>query len=97
VRKAISHLNPLQRAHRYRTRVLEQLKERLTAIVDDQDRLRQNLTSAPDGSDLHKRYLGKMTEQEDQIDGLRIAIDDARNAVLKAREAVADYGRELSV
>lgn len=97
VRKAISQLNPLQRAHSDRTRELEQLKERLTAIVDDQDRLRQNLTSAPDGSDLQRRYLSKMESQETEIDALREKIAKTREAQSSARKAILEYVRALNV
>ena len=73
------------------------LVRQLNTVIEDQGRLRDNLRSVPGGSDLHQRYLGKMEEQEDQIDSLRTAIDDARNAVLEARQAVTDFVRGLNV
>lgn len=60
------------------------------SIAKDQDRLRQNLSSVPAGGDLAKRYLEAMKKQEDRVDQLRLAEDDAKAKLRAARAALAD-------
>lgn len=97
VRQAISRLRSLQAENRERNDELKRLEEQLATVVVDQDRLRQNLASVPQGSDLHRRYLVKMEDQEDQIDGLRAEIANTREVATRARQAVLDYVRGLNV
>lgn len=59
-------------------------------IAKDQERLRQNLQSVPQGGDLAKRYLDTMKKQEDRIDQLRLAETDAKAKLKAARDALAD-------
>ncbi|MDR1828072.1 MAG: DUF4139 domain-containing protein [Methylobacteriaceae bacterium] len=51
------------------------------AIVNDQQRLRDNLNSAPAGSDLQRLYSGKLLEQEKTIEQLDKSIEAARKTV----------------
>ncbi len=97
VRQAMTDLAGYQAALVDRENAERNLARQLNTVIEDQGRLRDNLRSVPGGSDLHQRYLGKMAEQEDQIDGLRIAIDDAHIAALEARQAVTDFVRGLNV
>ncbi len=60
-------------------------------IVDDQERLRQNLAAVPSDSDLGRRYLKQLSEQEDSLDSLRSAEADQRRAVVQARQALRDF------
>ena len=57
----------------------------------------QNLSSADRDSDLHKRYMTKLAEQETQIEQLQTArakADDERKA---AEKAVGDYLAKLEL
>ncbi len=67
------------------------------SIAKDQDRLRQNLTSVPPGGDLAKRYLDTMKTQEDRIDQLRAAENDAKQKLAPARAALADAIVKLEI
>lgn len=66
-------------------------------IYVDQDRLRDNLQSVPRDSDLHQRYLGKMTEQEDSLDQLEVAIDQAYDALATAERVLNDAINDLEI
>jgi hypothetical protein len=66
-------------------------------IAKDQERLRQNLASVPQGSDLQKRYLEQMKVQEDRIDALRRIDGEARTKLASARDALADFISKLDL
>ena len=51
-----------------------QRKAELDAIVQEQTRLRANLQTVPQNSDLHKRYLDKLGSQETEIEKLQAQI-----------------------
>ncbi len=97
VRQALSQLAELQ-ATLVDAEISEHaLLRQLNTVIEDQGRLRNNLNSVPRGSDLHQRYLDKMTEQEDEIDRLRIEIADAREAAEQAQQSVVEFVRGLNV
>ncbi|MBI4724716.1 MAG: hypothetical protein HY765_06985 [Rhodomicrobium sp.] len=61
-------------------------------IADDQDRIRKNLGSAGQNSDLGKRYLDMLRTQEDRLAAIGTedkAIDNEIAAKTKAAEAIA--------
>jgi hypothetical protein len=71
-------------------------KERLEAeskkIADDQDRIRQNLTSVGQSSDLGKRYIDTLKKQEDRIAALAEEdkkLDEELAAKTKRAEEIA--------
>ncbi len=61
------------------------------SLVEDQDRLRENLRATPSGSDLYKRYLSKLNEQENSIEALDKDRNAADQALDTARQALVDY------
>ena len=97
VRESLSRLAQLQATLADHEATGRELLRDLNAVIEDQGRLRRNLETVPRNSDLHQRYLGRMADQEDEIDRLRTEIDSAETAVEEARQAVVDYVRELSV
>lgn len=58
-------------------------------ILEDQARLRDNLKAVPAGSDLAKKYLKRMDEQEDRLSALDGEITAANAALGVARAALA--------
>lgn len=73
-----------------RNAALRGLADRRAALVADQDRVRKNLAAVPANSELQRRYLGQLQQQEAQLatlqaqaDAAQRAVDDA-DAVLKA-------------
>ena len=97
VRAAFAELAKLRQAVAAKQVVLGQIDQQINALGTDQGRIRQNLSSADRDSDLHKRYMAKMAEQETQIEQLQTArakADDERKA---AEKAVGDYLAKLEL
>jgi len=64
-------------------------------IMRDQERLRQNLVSVPKDSDLARRYLSTMNDQETRIEDIRKAVNaknkDRDAAVRKLKDAIMGF------
>jgi hypothetical protein len=80
-----------------RETTLNQLTAERAKILEDQTRLRENLKAVPAGSDLAKRYLSRLGEQEDRLSALDAEIAAAQSALRAAREALAAEIRALDV
>ncbi len=80
--------------HQRRAAALE--KER-TEITTEQDRLRDNLAALPKDSDLSKRTLAKMGEQENRLDALAKELTAARRDIDAAQKAVNDFARSIKI
>jgi hypothetical protein len=68
----------------------EAATQELTAITSDQSRVRSNLSSVPPQSELARRYLALLTEQEDQVE----AAKQAQAAATAAQESIEAQIRE---
>ncbi len=49
----------------------QQLEEQITAITHEQERIRQNMAQLDRNSDLYKKYVTKLSNQEDEVEKLR--------------------------
>ncbi len=80
--------------HQHRLNELVQQRQR---IFEEQARIRENLVRVPQNSDIHKRYLTKLNTQEDELEKILLAMEDAQEALNRAHEALSDYigGLEL--
>ena len=74
---------------------IARLEEQRKGITGDQNRLRENLKSAPQGSDLARLYSQKMLAQEKALDEADDAIKQARARYEAARKVLADRVRAL--
>lgn len=74
---------------------LAQLDVDRATIVSDQERLRGNLSSVPRDSDLYKRYLAKLEEQENTLERLAKERAGADQALIAARQALSEYIAKL--
>ena len=97
LRCAFSRLAELRVAVDRRRAQIGQLEVSRNEIYQDQERLRDNLQRVPRDSDLHQRYLGKMTQQEDALDQLEVAADQAQDALVAAERALNDAIRDLKI
>ncbi|MDI1475219.1 DUF4139 domain-containing protein [Polyangium sp. y55x31] len=97
VRAALEHVAELQRTLASREQALALLRTERQTLVADQERLRKNLASAPQGSELHTRYLTALASTEDRIGETDRSIDAAEAAVRVARDELADYIANLSI
>ncbi len=80
-----------------RRQEVARLERSTTRLFDDQKRLRDNLRNVPRDSDLHRRYLAKLTEQEDTLDRIATEIQAARDALKAAEDALAAEIRSLEL
>ena len=55
-------------------REIAEQQRQLQAVTEDQTRLRANLREVPQTSPLHKRYLDKLGQQEDEVEKYRAEV-----------------------
>jgi chromosome segregation ATPase len=68
-----------------------QLDGQIKAIGEEQARIRQNMDRLDRTSELYKRYVGKFTEQEDQIESLREQIQELQSQENQFRKSLDEY------
>jgi hypothetical protein len=64
---------------------------KIATITDEQNRLRQDMGVLDHNTDLYKRYVTKMNDQETQIDNLRTNIDDLKKQEDALTKELRDY------
>jgi hypothetical protein len=69
---------------------------RVQTITQDQKRLRDNMRELPRDSDLFKRYLKTLEEQETEMDGLQAKLKALHGDEAKTRAAYDDFLANLS-
>jgi hypothetical protein len=75
-----------------------QAKEaRLKEIATEQDRIRQNMAQLDRTSDLYKKYVTKLSEQEDEFDTTTAAIKDLRQQEQTLTDTLTTYIRGLNL
>ena len=80
-----------------RSTALKDLRDRRDAIVADQARIRSNLGAVPNNSELQRRYLSQLQQQENDLSALGAQIDAAQRAVAEADAAWKSYVQGLSL
>jgi hypothetical protein len=70
--------------------VAEQQRQ-LQAITEDQTRLRANLREVPQSSPLHKRYLDKMSKQEDEVEKYRSEVKKLQAQEQEQKKALDEF------
>jgi len=90
-RDAFSRIVALQNDVARHQQRLTQLDNDRKAIVADQERLRGNLGSVPRDSDLYKRYLAKLEEQENALEKLAKDRTATEQALVNARQALSEF------
>jgi len=78
-------------------REIAEMQRQLTTITQDQARLRANLRETPSDSDLHKRYLTRLGEQETQIEKYQADVKKAQAAEHNEKKAFEDFVAGFSV
>lgn len=94
-REALTKILQLQQAVADAQRQLSQIEAHQQQIAQDQARVRENLASVPANSDLQRRYLGMLDQQENEIQGLAKQRTDSQKAVDSARDALRAYVGKL--
>jgi hypothetical protein len=97
LRQAFDLIARLRRAVEKAWARIEALEQQREGIFGDQDRLRDNLVSVPSDSDLHRRYLAKLTDQENALDALEVAMKKALEARAAAESSLANAIADLDI
>jgi hypothetical protein len=94
-REALTKILQLQQGVADAQRRLGQMEAQQQRITQDQARIRQNLASVPANSDLQRRYLGMLDQQENEIQALLKQHTEAQKAVDSAHDALRTYVSKL--
>lgn len=76
---------------------LDRITQQVSAIQTDQGRIRQNMQAIDKTTDLYRRYLSTLTEQEDQLASLGTEAEQTRKAIERAEAERRAYFEKLSV
>ena len=90
-RDAFARIVTLQNDVARHQQVLARIDAQRSSIVSDQERLRGNLSSVPRDSDLYKRYLAKLEEQENALERLEKEQASSEQALQAARQALSEF------
>ncbi len=74
-----------------------QQTQRVTQITADQGRVRENLKTVREGTELYERYLKKLTEQENELDEANRLIGQYTQEEQQKKEALDQYLLNLSI
>jgi hypothetical protein len=75
-----------------------QLQQKIQEIGEDQSRIRENMQRLDQGSDLYKRYVKKLSDQEDEVERVRAEIQQTQSQQNTLHKAIDEYmmGLDLS-
>lgn len=76
---------------------IEQLEKERGTISEDQNRIRQNMTSIDRTSQLYTRYMQKLTDQESRLEQIATDLARQREEQARAQNDLNAYLSELSV
>ena len=71
-------------------------QRQLQAVAEDQGRLRANLREVPQSSPLHKRYLDKLGQQEDEVEKYRAEVKRLQEQEHAQKKALDEFLTSLS-
>jgi len=76
---------------------IRKLQQRYKVITTDQKRIRDNMSHLNENSELYKRYVATLSEQEDEINNLLLRIEELENQRREEQNAVNQYLLSLEV
>jgi hypothetical protein len=94
-REALAKVLQLQGTVGEAQRKVSEIDGQRKAIVDEQARLRENLSRVPANSDLQRRYLATLDKQETELESIAKLRADADKAVEAARSALRGFIAQL--
>ena len=97
LRKAIAKLGDLRHTIDGHQRRLDLLNQGRARIFEEQKRIRDNLGRIPSNSDLYRRYLKKLGQQEDALEQLDRDTLAAQTQFDAAQDALTDYIAGLEI
>ncbi|MBI1336999.1 MAG: DUF4139 domain-containing protein [Phycisphaera sp.] len=97
VRKALEDVAARRQAIADTEQSLNQATKQLNDIKNGQQRLRENLKTVGNDSPLGKRYLAKLSSEEDDIERLEKQVEDLQNDLNAKREELSKFLGNLNV
>lgn len=97
LRSALQRAAELQEAVAALELERQQAEATRARIGEEQERIRRNLSSVPQNSDIHRRYLTRMNDQEDEISEAVERIDSLEVDISEAQSALAEHLRGLRI
>lgn len=97
VRNALMKAAQLKRELEQRKQMLSQLEAQKQQIETGQERLRKNIEAVGRDSELGKRYISKLGEEEDQLESFAMRIGEAQQQVNAKQKELDDYLSGLTV
>ena len=97
VRNAFTEIARLRRDVDDKRREYERIVAERRTIVDDQARVRANMGSVPNNSQLFRQYMERLTAQEQQLDTIARNLEAADTAVKSATTALASFIERLDL
>ena len=97
VRRAFARMADMRGGIAEHRRLVKTLDKERANVFNDQRRVRDNLARIPRGGDLYNRYLRKMNRQETFLEKLAVDMDDTREKLKKAEDALAAYVAKLEL
>ena len=67
------------------------LEQQVRTISDDQPRIREDMGKLDHGTDLYKRYVKKLSDQEDELEKLRPQIKELQDKENQLRKELDDF------
>lgn len=97
LRQAIAKIGDLRHDIDLKQRRLDSVTQARKQIFEEQTRIRNNLSRIPSNSDLYRRYLKKLNDQEDELEDLAGSADKAQGELDQAHDALTTYIAGLEI
>lgn len=97
VRDALAKAITLKQAAAGTEQGIQENQNQINQIAAEQERIRKNMEAVDKSSQYYNRLLGKLNDQETQIESLQKKVEDLRSTHDKQRAELADYLKGLSV
>src|SRR5262249_28221439 len=97
VKEALTKAVGMRNALEQTVAVLKELRAQVKEISEEQSRLRTNMEKLPQTSELYKRYLGKLDQQETVLENVQGQAKDAEGEERKQKKEFDGYLEKLNV
>ncbi len=97
VKEALAKAVALKRTLAETERQVQEWQQRIKAITDEQDRMRENIQAVQPNTEYYNRIVKKLNEQETEIEDLRDAIDELHEKRDTQRRDLENYLANLNV
>ncbi|HTL29686.1 MAG TPA: hypothetical protein VL282_10710, partial [Tepidisphaeraceae bacterium] len=78
-------------------RQINESNQKIAAITDQQNRIRENMKTVDKNSQYYNRLLGKLNDQETQIEKLQTERDELLQKRDDQRKQLEDYLKDLTI